>query len=122
HLSGVPKSLCKSHGGDLQAVLLRFPETRFMRQPRVAVGQLHAIDALPALRNAQADLVSALPGKPLREKIRLLDVERDQDFRRNEEIVLVVTLHDLAEEVARLIVRDFFPEQLAAIDDISITN
>src|SRR6266849_2639553 len=120
--AGVPKSLCKSCSGDLQPVLLRFPEPRLVRETRVAVGQLDAVDAAPPLRHAQSDFASARLGEPLAEELRLFHFEGQQNLGWNEEIVLVVTLHHFAEEVAGLVVADFFPEQLATIDNIAVAD
>src|SRR2546426_1712611 len=43
-------------------------------------------------------------------------------IKRDDKIVLVVALHDLTQEIARLILSDFFPEKLTPIDDISIAD
>ncbi len=77
---------------------------------------------MPALRNAQRHLAPTLLREPLGEKVRFFDRERQQDLGRDEEIVLVVALHDFTEEVTRLVLVDFFPEQLASIDDVSIAD
>ena len=52
----MPRTCAEARGRDLQAVLLRFAEPRLVREPRVAVRELHPVDALAALRHAHAHL------------------------------------------------------------------
>ena len=93
-----------------------------MREPRVSIRQFDAIHSPSALWHSQTHFVAALLRKPLGEQLRLFHFERKQNLRRNEKIVLVVALHDFAEEVARSVVGDFFPKQLSPIDDVSVAN
>src|SRR5260221_7082025 len=118
----VPESLPKFLCSDLHPVLLRLAEARLVRQLCIAVGQLHPVDAFAALRRANRDLPLPLLPQPFREQLPLFDLHRDEDLGRNEEIVLVVALQHLAEEVAGLVLADLFPEQLAAVDDVTVAD
>src|SRR5207237_7817584 len=80
---------------DLQAILLRLPETRLVRQPRVAIRELHSIDATTALRHAQRHFPVRLRCEKFFRQLRLLDLERDEDLLRNEEVDLVLALQHL---------------------------
>src|SRR5204863_2146114 len=118
----IAEDLREPRGGDLQTILLRFSKTRLVREARVAIRELDAVHAPAALRHAHGNLAARLRRQPVGDQFLLLDVERKQDLGRDEEIVLIVALQDLAEKISRPVIGDFLPEQLAAIDDVAVAH